>query len=403
MGIERTVLKNGLTILFEKNGQQSAAINLAVGFGSAFERTGKGGMAHFIEHMFFTGSKKYDRKRVFQTIEEVGGEMNAFTTKQSTQYYSKVPRKHFSRALDVIVDCYNNCLFGGKEIELERKIILNEIRDSIDHPARFVVGEFLGDCLPGKFGRRTLGTKESVSSISRTDLLSQFTEAYNPGNTVIGITAPKKPESLAGLAGLGGKRKGKKVAGKFPKARREMKRRTIKRKTEQTHLCIGVPVMNSMSPDYYAFELVDAVLGGGISSRIVQEVREKKGLSYAVQTVFQAEQDYGFFFVYAATKPQNAKEIESIVLREFRRLGEKKLSPGELARAKGYVEGREILSRENSENRARWLAEAEMFKWKDFSEWVQKVKAVKAEEVRGAAEEYLDAEKYVITKIEPKK
>ncbi len=401
---ERFALKSGLTVLFEPAEQESSAIDIAVGFGSALEPRGKAGIAHFIEHMFFTGTPERSRKSVFQAIEEVGGEMNAFTSRQGTHYYSRILGRHFSRSLDVMLGCYNSCLFEEKELELERRIILNEIRDAIDRPSRFVVDEFLRDCLPAEMGRRVIGTKESVSSISREDLLGQFRTAYNPNNTVVGITAKgNASEAVEKISTLGEGRKGRRVEKKIREAKPKLKRREIERKTEQAHICIGFPVMNARSRDYPAFEIIDALLGGGISSRLVQEIREKRGLSYAVQTLFQAEMDYGFFLVYAAAKPRRVREIEEIALREFERIGQGVLTEKELERGKNYVEGREILARENSEDRARWLTQAELFGWQDFDEWMKRIRQVSAEQVRETAEKYLNTSEYVLTSLRPKK
>jgi len=403
MPVKRVVLANGLTLLFEPTVQKSSAIDIAVRFGSAFEPKEKAGIAHFIEHMFFTGTPSRNRKQVFQEIEGVGGELNAFTLRQSTHYYSKLLGRHFFKAVNVLNDCFDSCLFSSNELKLERKIILNEIRDSIDRPLRFVVDEFLADCLPQDIGRRIIGSMESVKAISREDLIEWFEKAYAAENTVIGITANEDPERLIEeFLVLGGKRKRRLAKKEFPKLKPELKRREIERKTEQAHLCLGFPVMTARDEQFYAFALVEALLGGGISSRLVQEIREKKGLSYMVQTLFEVESDYGFFLMYAAAKPSRVEEIERIALQEFEKIAKGDFTEKELQRAKNYVEGKAILAMENSENRARWLVNTELFGWKDFDEWIKRIKSVSVEEVRSTAEKYLDSSAYVLTVLKPK-
>ena len=396
-------LSNGSKLLYNKNLGDVFAIDVSVNFGSAFEEQNNAGAAHFIEHMFFSGTKRLSRRQIASKIDSVGGTINAFTSRESIHYYVKVRSKHYGLAISTLFECFNNCEFFPKELELERKIILNEIKDIHDNPIRHTLSEFVKLCLPGRFGRPILGNKESVSSFSRRDLLSIFKRTHFPRNTIIAVTGPENAskyiKKIEECVASNTQRKPLKLG--RCKAKHIRKEKIIEREIEQAHLCIGFPAITSASSNYAAFSLIEAILGGGLSSRIIYEVRERRGLSYMTQPFLEAEPMHGYFTVYLATNPNKVEKAKQVVLREFEKLRKQSVSTKELRRAKQYIIGTKALEWEDSLEIAKDAIFAERSGW-SWQEYFKAIKEIDAKALGKVARETIPSDEFCSILLKPR-
>jgi predicted Zn-dependent peptidase len=396
-------LANNARVLFNRSKNGVFAIDLCANFGSAFEDSKRAGIAHFLEHMFFSGTKRLSRREISKRIDSVGGTINASTSRESIHYYIKVRKEHYALAIDTLLECFNNCEFFTKELELERKIILNEIKDMQDNPIRYVISEFVKLCLPGRFGKPILGGKESVSRFKRRDLLSTFKSTHSLANVLIAITGPddagkyiKKIEEAIASA-----RKRKPLKLNKCKVKPLRREKVIEKDIEQAHLCIGFPAVSSANANYAAFSLIEAILGGGLSSRIIYEVREKRGLSYIVLPFFEVEPKHGYFAVYLATSPHKVEKAKRVVLREFARLRKREVSARELKRAKQYIIGTKALEWEDSLEIVKDAIFAKRSGW-SWQEYFEAIKGISAKDLRKVAREIIPSDEFCSVLLKPK-
>ena len=367
--MERLSLANGITLLVGNYAGRTSGIDLCFNYGSAFEKASNAGIAHFLEHMFFSASKAFGRKRAFEVVEGAGGELNAFTSREETHYYARVQNNAFVKPIEVLAECFNDGLFQEKDVELEKKIILNEIRESNDNPVRRLFDEFLEVCLKMPFGRRTIGSEKTVSKISARKLKACFKKNYLSPNAVIGVATPINKKKVA--RELGEKftaRMGHKPKLRSKPARPHANEHIAYAKTEQAHCCLGFPVMNACHESHIVMELIDEYLGGGLSARLPQEIREKRGLSYAVSTWLESEKTHGAFAVYFSTSKEKVFRAKKLVLKEFERLQKKKLDRKTVIGLKQRLLGSKAIEFENSFQRAKALVETELYGWSDPQE-----------------------------------
>lgn len=396
-------LSNGSKLLYNKNQNDVFAIDASVSFGSAFEEKRMAGTAHFIEHMFFSGTKRFSRKQVTGRIDSVGGAINAFTSRESINYYIKVRSRHYSLAVDTLFECFNNCEFFPKELELERRIILNEIKDLQDNPIRYTISEFVKLCLPGRFGRPIAGTKETVSHFTRRHLLRTFKKTHFASNAIIAVTGPENASKYIRVIeeSIASSKHKKPLKISKCKAKAQKKEKIIEKEVEQAHICIGFPAVSSESDNYAIFSLIEAILGGGLSSRIVYEVRERRGLSYITQPFMEAEPKHGYFAVYLATSPEKVEKAKKVVLREFEKLRESRISTRELKRAKQYVIGTKALEWEDSLDKIRDFIFAERSGW-TWQEYFKSIKEIGEKDIRRVAREIIPSEEFCSVLLKPK-
>lgn len=398
-------LENGSTLVFDSAKAHSAVLDVSVGFGSAFEAHSKQGLAHFLEHTIFNGTKKHSKQEVFRLIDAVGGEINAFTLKQATRFYGLVLGKDFSRVVEVLPDSLENAVFDEKLLEIERRIILAELRQSMDEPEEFVFDKFLQQILLRVFGRRTIGTEESIKGITRKDLVQIWEKNYFPKNLLIGVTGSFEEKEICRKMeeafSWNLKKQGRKK--RFMLARAKHSESFFERKTEHAHICLGFPVMNACNAEeFLAFKLISAVLGGGLSSRLNEELREKRGLCYSVNALLQAEEDYGFFTVCSSTQAKNLEEMKQLILNELKKLKQGELSLKELNKAKNYVLGKELILRENMFKRTEQNIQCWQYFRKTVRESFELLQQLELDDIIGAAEKYIQTEKYGLSVLKPK-
>lgn len=359
----KTVLPNGVRIITEEiEHVRSAAIGVWVGAGSRDEREGYEGISHFMEHMFFKGTERRTARELAESLEAVGGQLNAFTTKEYTCYYVKVLDEDLDLAIDVLSDMFFHSLFDEKEIEKEKNVVIEEIKmyeDSPDELIHDIFSEHVWNEHP--LGKPILGTEESIGALSREKIMSFLSEHYAPDNVVIAVAGKIKHEDVvAKLTDQFGtfKRGGRRVLEGTPVGQKVEYYQ--KKDTEQMHILLGVPGLGQDDDDIYAMHIFNNILGGGLSSRLFQEIREQRGLAYSVYSYHATYVDAGLFAVYAGTSPKNTKEVIECILQELKEIRQQGISESELARTKAQIKGGLYLGLEAVSSRMSRLGKTEL-------------------------------------------
>ncbi len=364
--VRHSLLSNGLELLYIKSPYKVTSANLLIKYGSAYEPAKFAGIAHFIEHMFFTGTKRMSRFDISNSIDSIGGRINAFTTKQEIEYYVRVPSRHFQTALNTLAECFNACEFFEKELAVERSIILSEIASIYDNPTSCALHEFESLLLAGSYGRPTIGYKETVAKIKRNNLLNIFNETHTTSNAVLCVVTSISEQKISTLAEELFIHKKSTKTKKSKKARfNKPKFKHIARDTEHLHVCFGFK-MPSASSEYYVEAITFAsILGSGLSARIPFELREKHGLCYDIACFYEAEPAFGYFCVYFSTSPKNFPKARKLLERI---ISERKIVQNDLTKAKQYLFGSKTVSWQNSTELAKdaLFSHYAGFSWREF-------------------------------------
>jgi predicted Zn-dependent peptidase len=386
---------------------RSVAISFFIGAGSRYEDDRHAGISHFIEHMLFKGTKKRPTSaEVCTVIEGVGGIINAGTDKELTIFWCKIAQTHFHEALDVLVDILLNPLFDLAEIEKERQVIIEEIKMSLDSPAQRVsmlIDELLW---PGHaLGRDVAGTKESVAAISREMMLDYLSRRYRPGNAVLAVAGDINHKEVVAAVNkaVAGWRQGRAPAAYLP-FRGKMGRRVLieKRPTEQTQLCLSLPGLSIIHPERFKLDLLNVILGEGMSSRLFTQIRDKLGLVYSIQSYAEHFLDTGAFTIAAGVDDKNLRVAIKAVLEELARLKET-ITEAELTKAKELFKGRILLRMEDSRSVAGWMGGQEILTGGILTvdEVIAIVEAMTPEELQKLAGELLVGEKLRLAVVGP--
>ncbi|MEX1047173.1 MAG: pitrilysin family protein [Actinomycetota bacterium] len=370
MGIERTDFNSGLRVVTERMpGVRSVTFGVWVATGSRDERPQIGGASHFLEHLLFKGTKRRSAQDIAQAFDAVGGDLNAFTAKETTCFYARVIDKHLPMAVEHMCDMIENSLLRSADLEAERQVILEEINmheDTPDDLIHDVLNEALWPDHP--LGRPVLGTVDSISAMTREQVRRFYKQHYKPANLLVVAAGNMKHERVIELlrsemdTGRAIRRsspdRSLRSAGRPP--RPHPSRVVRRRPTEQAHLCLGTNGLARSDPDRFAFGVVNAAVGGGMSSRLFQEIREKRGLAYSVYSYHQMFAEAGLFAVYAGTTPAKAKEVLGLIERELTDVSANGLSDEELERGKGHMKGSLVLSVEDTMGRMSRLGRSEI-------------------------------------------
>ena len=361
--IRKTILKSGIKVMTEEMpDSESSSIGVWVSTGSRNETGGISGISHFIEHMLFKGTVKRTALDISREIESVGGVLNAFTSREYTAFYAKVLNKDLPKAIDLLSDIFLNSRFDEKELEREKMVILQEIKlveDTPDDIIHDLFAEFFWKDNP--LGWPILGTKKTVGSCKRSDILDYFRRHYRPNGVFITVAGGESHKRIVDLlkpsfGSTGGRRTGGKVKRPLPSSRV----RFVRKDLEQVHFCLGVPVPPQSHPYRYKVYLLNTILGGGMSSRLFQEIREKRGLAYAVYSYLNLCKDAGSLVVYAGTSRESFREAVRLIVAEFEKL-RKGVGRDELKNAKTQLQGAMLLGLEASDNRMSKLARDEIY------------------------------------------
>jgi predicted Zn-dependent peptidase len=374
----------------------SASLVLMFRVGSRFEDDRIGGISHFVEHLFFKGTpRRPTAKAIAEAIEGVGGWMNASTDKEVTVYLCRVTSDRLDLAADVLCDIVSNSQLAPTDIERERMVILEELKMYLDQPQDYVHSLFERIMWPDHpLGRDIIGTTESVSGTKRDDLTDYVRDHYALPNLVVGLAGAVYPDRAANLLesrlALPDSLNGTELAP--PSA---LERPTVllqRRDTEQAHICLGTRGVSYLDPDRYAVDLLNTILGQGMSSRLFLEIREKRGLAYDVHSYASQHMDGGYFAVYVGVDPGKAEEAVAGVQEELRRATEELVPEEELTKAKEFKKGSLRLSLESTTSLASWLCQQELLmgELRTVDEVISLVESIQAEDLRRVAQRVLN-------------
>lgn len=359
----KAVLDNGVRIISESiEHVRSISIGVWVACGSRHEDLKTNGTAHFIEHMLFKGTQGRSAFDIAAAIDSVGGVMNAFTSKELTSFYIKIPDYHLALAIDLLSDIFLNSRFDDQEIEKEKSVVLQEIHMLEDAPDDYIHDFFEAQFWDGhRLGLPILGTRTGVEGFSRDGLLQFFRSRYCGDNMVVTAAGHLQQGDFVDLITKAfGSLNGRAVQEESPTPDIFSKVAVIEKDLEQIHMMIGTPAPSAVSDDRYASFILNAVLGGSMSSRLFQEIREKRGLAYAIHSYLTPYMDTGMLNVYAGTGRQEIQEVISLSLDEMIRLSETPLTKSELQGAKELIKGNFLLSMESTDTRMTRLAKNEL-------------------------------------------
>ncbi|KLL12877.1 MULTISPECIES: pitrilysin family protein [Protofrankia] len=397
--VRRVVLPGGLRVLTEKvPGVRSVAIGIWVGVGSRDESPLTAGCSHYLEHLLFKGTPSRDALTISAAIEAVGGELNAFTTKEYTCYYVRVLDNDLADAVEVLSDMVSHSLITADDVEAERGVILEEIAMHDDDPSDVVHDVFsaalLGDT---ELGRPVLGTTESIENLERDTIAEYYRSRYTPSDMVVAIAGNIDHERTLALVtsafadrlgGPGAPAAARGGSYAYPDAAGVV---VTRRPTEQAHVVLGTVGMSRQDDRRFALGIMSSALGGGMSSRLFQEVREKRGLAYSVYSFASHFADAGLFGVYAGCAPRRADDVLALCREQLELVATVGITDEELARAKGQSRGSLVLGLEDTGSRMSRIGKSELVHGELLSvdEILARVDAVTRDDVRAVAAELL--------------
>jgi predicted Zn-dependent peptidase len=398
MDIQKKEMKNGLVVASEVMPHlRSVAIGVWIRCGSRFEDPHLSGISHFIEHLLFKGTKTRSAADIAKAIDSVGGQLDAFTDKEFVGFYAKVLDRHLPLAFDLLSDIVLHPTFPAGEIENERKVIFEEISTVEDTPQELIHELYLENFWKDHpLGRRIAGSRESVAGISRPAVKSYFKRTCHAArNTVISVAgniSHRKVQALAErhFSDLPPGIESDPGPPPEPQAGRTF---SHKANLEQTHLCIGVPCCSRVSEERFAVHLLSNILGGGMSSRLFQNIREKRGLVYAIDSILNLYRDAGTLVISAATAHQTAAKVAKLIVKEFRALRDELVSEEEFKRAQECLKGSLTLSLESSSSRMTYLAQQQIDfgRFYTLGEILDRIDQVRRNDIRRLARELFDS------------
>lgn len=406
---QKTTLSSGLRILTERHEEvRSATIGIWIEGGSVYERERERGLAHLLEHLVFKGTTRRSMSQIAKDMDEIGGHMNAFTEREFVCYHVKVLAEHTPQALELLTDFVARPLLRNEDLELERGVVLEEIRSVEDDPEELVEDVFTETIWPrSRWGHAILGTEKSVSRLSAADLRAFMDTHYTPKNIVVAAVGLVDHEDIcrraeALLAELAAAPRGAshRVPVAPPITSHEVR---IAKDTEQVHLICGTRGYSYHDDARYAAGLLDAVLTGGYSSRLFQEIREKRGLCYNIGPMSASYRNAGFWAVETSVAPENARETVKLLGRELRKVRERGITKAELARAQRMTKINVLLSEESSSAQMTRIARNELCyrRQRSIDEILDNVAGVGLEDVHQAARTMFDAASFNLAAIGP--
>lgn len=403
----KIVLDNRLRIVAEHIPTlKSVTIGIWVNVGSRDEQHGEEGLSHFLEHMFFKGTRRRSATQISREIDALGGEMNAFTTRETTTFYVKVVDQQLEAALELLSDLFYRSRFDSKEVEKEKQVVLEEIRMVQDDPEDLVQELHMKHTLRNHpLGRPILGDAIRIEKLGRQDLLEYTRAHYDPRHTVIAVAGNfswKRLEQLL-LRHFGASHA---ATGVMPhRWPPEISPGVLvqKKSLEQVHLCLGLPGVAAGHKDRYAVHALNGVLGGSVSSRLFQEVREKRGLVYSIYSFLSTYSDAGMITIYAGTRPREVERVIQLIRRELKRMRSRGVESKDLARVKNQMKGSLMLSLESSHSRMSKLAKDELWQGCHVSleQMAAEIDRVTPEQVCRVARELLNLDQLSITALGP--
>jgi predicted Zn-dependent peptidase len=392
--VHQKTLPNGLVVITEPMEHvHSVSVGIWLRTGSRREPAELNGISHFIEHMLFKGTRRRSAEDIAREMDSVGGMLDAFTSKEMVCFNTRVLDEHLPRAFDVIADMVLDPALAPEEIDREKSVILEEIRMTQDNPEDLCHEQFNQNFWSdNSLGRPILGTPETVPGFTREKLQSWFRELYAPNNMVITAAGHVTPEAMMDLVGARFSASAPGADGSSAAAPRHSPHVTLKSKKEleQVHICLGVPALPMADRRRFAVSVLNNILGGGMSSRLFQNIRERQGLAYAIFSELNAYRDTGLLTVYAGTSLDTAGQVVRSTIEEFRRLRDELLPEEELQRAKDHLKGATLLALEGTGQRMNSLARYHIYFNRQFTpeELMALLGQVTSEDVREVAREF---------------
>jgi len=406
---KKTTLKNGLRIItYPMKSTQTVTVLVLVGTGTKYEKKEINGISHFVEHMYFKGTKKRPSTiAIAETLDKVGGIYNAFTSEEYTGYFAKVDASHFDLALDWVSDIFFNSKLNEKEIEKEKGVIFEEINMYFDNPMAHVQilwNRLLYGDQPA--GRSNLGTKESVVKINRQKLLNYLKNQYVAQNTIVCLAGNIDPKSAEEKVKKYFSKINVKESFKKPPVFEKQTEPALlleERKTDQTHLCLGVRAYNLFHSQRYAQELLSIILGGMVSSRLFIKIRGKLGIAYYINTNNEANPDTGFLLTQAGLDNKNLEKGILTILKEYQKISQKKIPETELQKAKDYLKGKMALLLESSDAKTSFYGLQELLERKILTpkEIYDKIDKVTRNDILKVAQDIFKPQKLNLALIGP--
>jgi len=403
--IRRQKLPNGLTVITEQMQHiRSASIGVWLQTGSRDEAPEWNGISHFIEHMVFKGTKHRTAEEIAREVDSIGGNMDAFTAKECICFNVKILDEHVPTALDILSDLVLNPVFDAADIARERGVIMEEIKMDEDNPDYLVHEIFTQNFWKDHpLGKPILGTKETVKRFERQPVLDAYAHRFAPGNIIVSAAGNLDHDKFVELA-KGHFEQMKPMSNGFHSSAPKIVSRIIlrnKKALEQVQLCIGVPAHPIAHEKRHAGYILNTVLGGGMSSRLFQNIRERQGLAYSIYSDLNPYRDTGCLAVYAGTSLASAAKVVQSVVSEFRKLKTELVPEEELRRSKAQLKGSLMLSLESSTSRMSNLARQEMYfdRFYDLDELIQRIEAVTAEDLITLANEFFKTESVAVTAL----
>ena len=391
---QKTIVDNGLRIITSNMPHiHSVSISIFVGAGSRYESAEQAGISHFVEHLLFKGTKqRATTKEISEAIEGIGGVLNGGTDKELTVYWTKVARPHFRIGLDVLADMIRDSKFDPVDVEKERQVIIEEINMSMDSPQQRVnmlIDEVVW--LDQALGREVAGSKEIVSTFTPQALRGYWGSQYIPGNTVVSVAGDiSHDEAVAYISDIFDDWAGDTPTAWIPVRDEQDKPRLLMefRETEQAHLCLALRGVSNSDPDRFAFDLLNIVLGEGMSSRLFLELRERRGLAYDVHSYGSHFFDSGSLTIYAGVEPKNIEAAIVVILDELSRFKAEDVPEQELVKAREMGKGRLMLRMEDTRSVSGWMGSQELLtgEIKTVDEVVSIVDSITRDDIRRVAQ-----------------
>ena len=401
--IEFTTLSNGVRVISEAMPHvRSVAVGIWIGTGSRRETPERNGISHFIEHMLFKGTTRRSAEDIARSVDSIGGNLDAFTAKELVCFNTKVLDQHLSLAFDVLADLVLNPLFREDDIEKEKGVILEEIKMEADSPDYLVHEIFSANFWKDHpLGKPILGTRETVKRFDRNAVLEYYSAAYMPSGLIVTAAGNLTHDRLVALVRehFENQKPGVPLPPEVVPSTHARIALRSKKSLEQVHLCLGVPSYPLPHQERFSCYVLNTLLGGGMSSRLFQNIRERQGLAYAVFSELNPYRDTGCLSIYAGTSLESARQVVELILKEFRQLKESLVPEEELRRAKDHLKGSLMLSLESTASRMSNLARQEMYFGRFFTldELVESIESVTAADVQRIALTFFDPKQIALT------
>lgn len=405
----KTVLKNGVRVISETIPYvRSVSIGIWANVGSRDETADKNGISHFLEHMVFKGTKKRGVREIARSIESLGGYLNAFTTKEHTCFYARVLDEHVAHAMDVLSDLVLNATFRKEELEKEKLVVLEELKNAEDDPQDMIHEYFERALFPNhSLGYPVIGNEANLRRFQREDLQAYVAAHYQPGNLIVAAAGNVEHRDLVRLAEKSFRNVTMRDAlprrAGTPRVRRKHTYKEYPRSINQAHVCLGTVGYGIKHRNRYPLLVLNALLGEGMSSRLYQTIREKHGLAYSVFSYVTMVSDTGVFGAYIGTDKKNISNSIELIHRELHKLKTRMVSKSELARTKSQIKGTMMLGLENMSGRMMRLGTSELYfqAFPSLDSVLRKVDAVTAESIQAVANDLFDQSEFSVVVIRP--